>query len=145
MMADPIVVRLTTPVRGYPVGAEFGFTDATQATSVLGAGTFEVVREQDGDWVTPPTPEELEQWELDAIALARARRLITGADFDALIASSGTTTFNANGSITTTPARGATETVTFNADGSITTVYGAPLSKMIRTTFAGDTITEATL
>ena len=78
-------------------------------------------------------------------AAIRAARIVRGAEFDALIAAAGTTTFHADGSITSDPASGATQTVTFNPDGSITTAYGAPLNTTIRTTFAGDTITEVSV
>lgn len=58
----------------------------------------------------------------------------------------GTTTFNANGSITqtTTSPISTTSTATFNPDGTITTTYGAPLSRTVVTTFNADgSITEA--
>lgn len=88
-MADPIVVRLTESVHGYPVGAELGYKDVATATSILGAGTFEVVREQDGDPITPPTPEELSEAEQAALALRQARRLIRGSEFDPVVPGPG--------------------------------------------------------
>jgi len=53
----------------------------------------------------------------------------------------GETTFNADGSISSTS--GIPATTTFNPDGSITTVYAAPLNRTIRTVFNADgSITE---
>lgn len=85
-MADPIVVRVTTPYTRYPVGAELGYRDVADATRILGAGNFVVVREQDGDPLTPPTPEELSEAERQALARAKAARIVRGAEFDAAIA-----------------------------------------------------------
>lgn len=53
---------------------------------------------------------------------------------------SHTTTFNADGTITTVYAApvGVTSVTTFNDDGSITEVFGAPVSKTRVTTFNPD-------
>lgn len=83
---EPIVVRLTQPVGPYPVGTEFGFRDVADAIRALGsANYFTVVRTQDGDPIPPPTPEDLTEAEKQALARARAARLIRGKDFDPLV------------------------------------------------------------
>lgn len=54
-----------------------------------------------------------------------------------------TTTFNADGSITETNAKGETLVTTFNADGSITEVFTAGTQKITKkTTFTNGQIVE---
>ena len=80
-----VVVRLTQPVRNYPVGTELGYKDVADAIAALGsAHYFEVVRDQQGNPIPPLTPEEIEEAERAAQRRAKARRLILGADFDPL-------------------------------------------------------------
>lgn len=60
-----------------------------------------------------------------------------------LDAPTGTTVFNADGSITHLPTFGVPSTTVFNADGSIDTIAGG---RTIRTTFNPDgSITEASV
>lgn len=87
---EPIVVRLTQPVGPYPVGTEFGFKDVADAIRALGSSAyFTVVRTQDGDPIPPPTPEDLTEAERQALARARAARLIRGGEFDPLVPGPG--------------------------------------------------------
>lgn len=83
---EPIVVRLTQPVRNMPIGTELGYRDVADAIAALGsAHYFEVVRTQDGDPIPPLTPEEIAAAEQAARNRAKARRLILGADLDPII------------------------------------------------------------
>src|SRR5690606_38830694 len=80
-----IVVRLTQPVKNYPVGTELGYKDVADAIAALGsAHYFEVVRDQAGSPIPPLTPEEVEEAQRAAQRRAKSRRLILGADFDPL-------------------------------------------------------------
>src|SRR5690606_30525474 len=80
-----IVVRLTQPVKNYPVGTELGYKDVADAIAALGsAHYFEVVRDQQGNPIPPLTPEEIEEAQRAAQRRAKSRRLILGADFDPL-------------------------------------------------------------
>lgn len=82
---EPIVVRLTVPVKNMPIGTELGYKDVADAIAALGsAAFFEVVRTQDGDPIPPLTPEEIEEAQRAAQRRAKSRRLILGADFDPL-------------------------------------------------------------
>src|SRR5690606_4008889 len=83
---EPIVVRLTQPVRNMPIGTELGYRDVADAIAALGAAHyFEVVRTQDGDPIPPLTPEEIEEAQRAARNRAKSRRLIIGADLDPII------------------------------------------------------------
>lgn len=83
---EPIVVRLTVPVKNMPIGTELGYKDVADAIAALGsAAFFEVVRTQDGDPIPPLTPEEIEEAQRAAQRRAKSRRLILGADLDPII------------------------------------------------------------
>src|SRR5690606_13961371 len=83
---EPIVVRLTQPVRNMPIGTELGYRDVADAIAALGsAHYFEVVRTQDGDPIPPLTPEEIEEAQRAARNRAKSRRLIIGAHLDPVI------------------------------------------------------------